>query len=180
MSHIDSAYNDLSPSQSMNCRSIHPDDWAHARKALVRYFASRHARADAEDLAQATLERVLEREDYEFGSSADFLKVCLGFARHVRFENARRERRAPGALDFEAATPSHAAESHHANESRIMLDDVRRVGSAHLNREEWSIVREAAEGSKTAALDAAEANRTRVFLHRARRKLARLTGWRKK
>src|SRR4051812_21356813 len=64
----------------MTCRSMAPDDWERVRESLIFYFLRRHGFSNAEDLAQDTIAALLKRDDYEFESEADFLKVCYGFA----------------------------------------------------------------------------------------------------
>jgi DNA-directed RNA polymerase specialized sigma24 family protein len=149
----------------------------------VRYFASRHGRVEAEDLAQNTLFKVWEREDYQFQNVSDFPKVCLGFARNVSFEGFRSERNSQSTLDFDTAAPAHRAESHRAAESRILLDEVCKTGAARLKPREWGAILGAvsrAESVHSPVRESSESNRDRVFLHRARRKLREITGWRGK
>ena len=163
-------------------RSIPPEAWAHAREAVRRYFVSRQCSMNAEDLAQTTLLKVWEREDYEFTLMEDFLRVCLGFARMVALEHQRLRLREHAPLDFDAPAPAHSADSHRAMDARMQLEDVCRTGEANLKREDWQMICDAAAAGDAVvapAESAAEANRRRVSLHRARRKLGFLTGWRK-
>jgi len=50
----------------INCRSVSPKTWEHARQALVFFFTRRHGLYGAEDLAHETLAAILGREDYRF------------------------------------------------------------------------------------------------------------------
>jgi len=166
-----------------NCRSIPPEGWAHAREALVRFFASRHGCLEAEDLAQQTLLKVWERESYEFQNVSDFPKICLGFARNISFEGFRAMRNTETALDFEVPSPAHAAESPHAAESRLLLEEVCRTGAARLKPREWQAILGSMTRSELvpgSAPESAESNKNRVFLHRARQKLREITGWSRK
>ena len=167
-----------------NSRSISPEAWTHAREALIFYFSRRHGVAQAEDLTQDTLTAVWSREDFEFAHDDDFLRVCLGFARHVSQAGYRQTQRHAGQeLDANQSSPHHHAAGARATESRILLEEVRAIGSGHLRPQEWQLISHAANlgngyiPSAAAALQAADANKFRVYLHRARRKLAGMTGW---
>jgi DNA-directed RNA polymerase specialized sigma24 family protein len=161
-------------------RSISPETWAHVRDALVFYFTRRHGIAHAEDLAQETLAAVLGRDDYEFACEEDFPKVCLAFARRVSWTGYRARQREAGPLDFADATlpPGHHAGAD-AVEARILLDQVQAIAQQSLRDREWHLILEAAglpSHPSAALLRAAEPNRFRVYLFRARRKLAALAG----
>jgi DNA-directed RNA polymerase specialized sigma24 family protein len=152
-----------------NSKSIGPDVWVHARESLIRYFATRHGRGDAEDLAQEVLCRLLDRDDFEF-DPADFLRVCKGFARHVAQEQFRFKSRF---TDFEEdpAVPAHVQGGKREIESRILLEQIFRQGKQGLKSTEWDAIlnaanRELQESPKTAATSG-----ERVFLHRVRAKL---------
>jgi DNA-directed RNA polymerase specialized sigma24 family protein len=161
-----------------------PDAWQQARKALVFYFSRRHGLMNAEDLAQETLSAMLSRDDYEFQSSTEFLQVCYGFARKISQEGIRKTRKhAAEPLDPAAVAPAHYANSMKATEMGILLDEVYKVGKANLSEKEWRLIELAAEsdrGTLAVSLEMGNANNVRVHLHRARRKLAMLTGWREK
>ena len=163
-----------------NSRSISPEAWAHARESLVFYFSRRHARADAEDLAQETLLAVWNREDYEFDKEEDFLRVCYGFARHISEEGYRKAHRHAGApLDDSLAAPQHEWSSAEATEARILLEKVCEIGRSKLLDKDWRMIQQAAEldrASMAKDLNMGDANNVRVRLYRARRKLAKLTG----
>ena len=149
----------------------------------MRFFASRHGCLEAEDLAQQTLLKVWEREDYEFQNVSDFPKICLGFARNISFEGFRATRNTETALDFEAPSSAHTAESAHAAESRLLLEEVCRTGAARLKPREWRAILGSMTRSELApgsARESAESNRNRVFLHRARQKLREITGLHRK
>jgi RNA polymerase sigma factor (sigma-70 family) len=163
-----------------NCRSISPEAWAHARESLIFYFSRRHARADAEDLAQETLLAVWNREDYEFDKEEDFLRVCYGFARHISKEGYREAyRQAAASVDDSMPAPLHEASSARAMEARILLEKVCEIGRSQLHENEWQIIEHAANSDRASMakdLNMGDANNVRVRLHRARKKLAKLTG----
>lgn len=163
-----------------NCRSISPEVWAHARESLVFYFSRRHARSDAEDLAQQTLLAIWSREDYEFDKEEDFLKVCYGFARLISKEGYRESQRHAGdCLESSLPAPSHERNSPRSIEARLLLEKVCAIGESQLSDEEWRMIRQSMDCDRA---DMAQefkmggANNMRVRLHRVRRKLAKLTG----
>jgi DNA-directed RNA polymerase specialized sigma24 family protein len=163
-----------------NCRSISPEAWTHARESLVFYFSRRHARLDAEDLAQDTLLSIWNREDYEFDREEDFLKICYGFARRKLQEGYRESRRHEGSVaDDSLSAPQHSWGSQRAAESRMLLEQVCEIGQTQLRNKEWQIIRQAADSDSDASaqeLSVGVANNMRVRLHRARKKLAKLVG----
>jgi DNA-directed RNA polymerase specialized sigma24 family protein len=167
-----------------NARSMPPEAWEQATKALVFYFSRRHGLMNAEDLTQETLAALLSRDDYEFQSSSEFLQVCYGFARKISQEGIRKARKhAAEPLDPAAVGPEHHASSMKATEMGILLDEVYKVAKANLSQKEWRLIELAADSDRgTLAVDLkmGNANNVRVHLHRARRKLAMLTGWREK
>jgi RNA polymerase sigma factor (sigma-70 family) len=163
-----------------NCRSISPETWAHARECLVFYFSRRHARSDAEDLAQETMLAIWDREDYEFDKEEDFLKVCYGFARHISQQGYREaERNAGSPVEAFLPAPPHASSGQRAMESRMLLDQVCEIGRSQLREKEWQIIQQAAGADRATVaeeLKMGDANNVRVHLHRARKKLAKLAG----
>jgi RNA polymerase sigma factor (sigma-70 family) len=163
-----------------NSHSISPETWAHARQCLIFYFSRRHARSDAEDLAQETLLALWNREDYEFAKDEDFLKVCYGFARRILLEGYREtQRHAATALDPSHPAPQREPGSQRATESSMLLAEVCAVGQSQLTDKEWNLITMAAERNRTTIADELKlggANNVRVRLHRARKKLAKLTG----
>lgn len=163
-----------------NARSIPPAAWQHARAALVFFFSRRHSLENAEDLAQETLATLWAREDYEFQSSEDFLRVCYGFARRILHQGHRETRKhAAGLLDPATAVSDHS-HGMKATEMGILLDEVYKVGQTRLSQKEWKLIELAADSDRTKMaedLNMGDANNVRVQLHRARRKLAQLTGW---
>lgn len=167
----------------LNCRSVSPTTWEHARQALVFYFSRRHGLSTAEDLAHETLVNILSREDYQFEKEEDFLRVCYGFANHV-LQTARREaaKRAENSLVSDVAAAGAETQGLTDAEINVFLDEVLRLGRHQLREIDWQLIQQstALDGDRsTAAVDPAKANSARVKLHRARRKLALLTGWRK-
>jgi DNA-directed RNA polymerase specialized sigma24 family protein len=163
-----------------NSRSISPEAWAHAQESLIFYFSRRHARADAEDLAQETLLAIWNREDYEFDKEEDFLRVCYGFARHISKEGYRETVRHAGVpLDPSLPMPQHEWSGARATESRILLEKVCEIGRSQLHEKDWQIIEQAADidrATMAKEFNMGDANNVRVRLHRARRKLAKLTG----
>lgn len=168
----------------LTCRTIPPAQWEHARRVLVFYFSRRHLRANAEDLAQDTLAALLHRDDFEFEREEDFLRVCHAFARLVIKAGYRREfKHAATELDDHlAAAPERNAFGLSATEMAVFLQEVLKAGKSELSQRDWEIIQRNAvpeDPEKGAAVSEREANRNRVRLHRARKKLAQLTGWTK-
>ncbi len=165
-----------------NCRSISPTAWEHARKALVFYFSRRHGISDAEDLAQDTLAALWSRADYEFEKEEDFLRVCYGFAARILQSGYRKGRkRATEAIDPAAPEPAGTAFNLNPTEIGLMLEDVIRIGTTRMEGKEWDAICAAAErdGPGTGGNTARDQNTFRVRVHRARQKLAQLTGWKR-
>ena len=166
-----------------NCRSISDEGWAQAREALVFYFSRRHGVHEAEDLAQEALAALLTREDYEFEREEDFLRVCYGFARLISQKGYRQSRKHAGD-ELSEATPAGSGEhgSPVNTEMRILLGEVVRLARAALPVNEWQLIHQAAVTDRATLaneLNLGDANNVRVRLHRYRKKLAHLTGWRK-
>jgi DNA-directed RNA polymerase specialized sigma24 family protein len=165
----------------ITCRSIPAATWAHAYDALVFYFSRRHGADRAQDLAQDTLTTVWTREDFEFGQEEDFLKVCYGFAVRISLAGFREARRnATEELNPDLEPPSGGGSGLNAAEMRLMLEEVMRAGEVHLKARDWEAIRQAAVAGRRSVSglgEAADANYFRVRLHRARRKLAKITGW---
>ena len=163
-----------------NCRSISPETWAHARECLVFYFSRRHGRSNAEDLAQETLLSIWNREDYEFESEEDFLKVCYGFARRISKVGYREARHHDGNVaDDSLSAPQHEWGSQRATESRMLLAQVWEIGRSQLLEKEWRIIQQATDSDGAAIAQGPNienGSNARVRLHRARKKLAKLVG----
>jgi hypothetical protein len=123
---------------------------------------------------------VWNREDYQFEREEDFLKVCYGFARHISQQGYREtERHAGEPLDPALATAQHEWSSQRAIESRMLLAQVCEVGRSQLREKDWQIIQQGADSDRATMaeeLKMGDANNVRVRLHRARRKLAKLTG----
>jgi hypothetical protein len=139
--------------------------------------------ANAEDLAQETLAALWGRQDFEFDREDDFLRVCYGFANKISLSGYRTARKYEGeALD--PASPGEAQSSHSVGlnpvEATLLLDQVIRIAKAGLREQDWRLIQKVAveeEGAPTPRIDPIEANRIRVGLFRARKKLKELTGW---
>jgi|GEM_PF-2539295 len=164
-----------------NCRSIQPAAWEHARKALVFYFSRRHGIANAEDLAHETITAVLTRDDYQFASDEDFLRVCYGFASRISQSGHRRTRRdSTESLPDDWLAPQCRHVSLNPAEMTILLGEVISAGETKLSTTDWELVRRAGtidRASLGQELKLGDANNVRVRLFRARKRLARLTGW---
>jgi|HubBroStandDraft_1064217.scaffolds.fasta_scaffold448395_2 hypothetical protein len=164
-----------------NCRSIPPAVWGQAHDALVFYFSRRHGIANAEDLAQETLAAVLSREDFEFAKEGDFLKVCYGFAGRISQAGYRQlQKHAASELDPDFHKPVSRRFCLNPTEMAILLDEVLRTGESRLSEKDWALIKQSIAWDPAPVADPqnlSDANKTRVRLHRARRKLAKLTGW---
>jgi DNA-directed RNA polymerase specialized sigma24 family protein len=161
----------------LNSRSIPADLWVYARKCLVFYFYRRHRPANAEDLAQETLMTIWSREDYLFEKEEDFLKICYGFARHILRQGVRTELKHCGdELSPDVEHPDQNVQGLQGHEVRIFLDEVRQKAEEELMADELALIEDALnrEGHGPPV-----APKFRVTLHRARKRLATLTGWRK-
>jgi len=158
----------------LNCRSIPAEKWVHARKALI-YFFSRRGAPNPEDLAQDTLVTVWSREDYLFEKEDDFLKVCYGFAKKILLEGYRVNRKHAAddsAISIESRV--RGIQGLEGNEASVFLEEVCRRADAELQEEEWAAIQAAVDRDRQ---DQPIEGKERVRLHRARKKLAKLTGW---
>lgn len=166
----------------MNSRDIDAETWERVRQCLVFYFSRRHGLNSAEDLAQETLMTLWKREDYQFEKEEDFLRVCYGFASYVLRQGYRREQVHAGKeLDPKMPAPSSSMNRLRGAEIGVFLEEVRRIGKLELTDSEWQVIEQAATADRTVLLkqlNLKDANSLRVHLHRARKKLAKITGWR--
>lgn len=168
----------------LTCRSIPPAKWEEARQLLVFYFSRRHLHAKAEDLAQDTLVALWNRADYQFAREEDFPRICYAFARHIMMADGRGElKHAAVELDEGlTAAPAPNAFGLSSTEMTVFLREVVKVGLSKLRQGDWQIIQRCTvpDGREASAeMSTAEANKVRVRLHRARKRLARLTGWKK-
>lgn len=157
-----------------NSRSIPPETWVHASKALIYFFRGKGV-LNPEDLAQETLMKVWSREDYEFENQDDFLKVCYGFAKKILLEGYRVSRK-HAAEESGCAVESRlkGIQGLEGNEVRVFLEEVCLRADAELQEEEWAAIQAAIDrDSQGHPVEGKE----RVRLYRARKKLAKLTGW---
>lgn len=160
----------------LNCRSIPTELWIQARMLLVSYF-SRRGMANAEDLAHDTLTAVWSRENFEFEKEEDFLKICYGFARNIYLDGCRKVRNYSSyELDNVMESPVHRVNGLEGNEITIFLEEVHKRAEVELAANEWALIAEAVTSDSTARHGLGS---DRMRLHRARKKLAKLTGWRK-
>jgi DNA-directed RNA polymerase specialized sigma24 family protein len=166
----------------MNCRSIPHETWEHVRRSLFFYFSRRRLRNDADDLTQETLYAVWNRHDYEFEKEEDFPRICHAFARLILKSRLRAQTRLPAAeLDPSMAEPQADIAGMNSSEMAVYLDQVRQMGRSRLNDREWRLIEDAMEAdgaSAAASQDPRKGGNLRVYLHRARKKLARISGWR--
>lgn len=161
----------------LNSRSISPELWVYARKCLVYYFTHRHSASNAEDLAQDTLMAVWSREDYLFDKEEDFLKVCYGFARNIHQQGIRvNQKHAADELTPDVERPSPTVQGMQHQEAQVFLDEVREQAEAELVADELALI---VEAMKRDGHDPPLSSKLRVKLHRARKKLEKITGWRK-
>lgn len=167
----------------MNCRSISPETWEHVRQCLIFYFSRRHGVTEAEDLTHETLLALWHREDFEFEREEDFPRVCYAFAGRVSKAGYRAtQKHAYTELDPELAMPDRAAGGLKEAELGIYVSEVLHLAQSRLGERDRALLEqsmEPAERSENGGLTAGEASNMRVYLHRARKKLARITGWRK-
>jgi DNA-directed RNA polymerase specialized sigma24 family protein len=162
-------------------RDIDQETWKHARQCLVYYF-SRRGLADAEDLANDTLLALWVRSDYVFEREEDFLRVCYGFADNVRRQGFRQAQKDFLSLSDEQIVPAPGGSLSglRGAEIPVFLREVQTAAEDRLRENEREYIDAVAADELTdapTARDYAAANRFRVGLHRARRKLSKLTGW---
>jgi hypothetical protein len=164
-----------------NCRSIPPAVWEHARQALITFFSRRHQFANAEDLAQETLAVLWSRQDFEFDKEEEFLRVCYGFAGKISLAGYRTARKHDAEqLDTASRPTSGFNVGLNPVEASLLLDEVVRIAKAELRDQDWKLIENAALEERDGPArrpDPMQANRARVGLFRARRKLKELTGW---
>ncbi len=167
----------------LNCRSIPQAAWEHAREALVFYFSRRHGIANAEDLAQDTLTALLSRPDYEFEKEEDFLRVCYGFAGRILQSGFRQTRKhSSSELDLNMPEPNRQDYGLNSMEIELLLDEIIQIGETQLKQKDWETIRLGTVGEDEDNPDddrnsPGYANRFRVRLFRARKRLAQLAGW---
>lgn len=158
----------------LNSRSIPHASWVHASKVLI-YFFSRRGASNPEDLAQETLMTVWSRENYQFEKEGDFLKVCCGFAKKILLEGYRVSRKHAAEDSAPAVkSPVKGIQGLEGNEVSVFLEQVCRRGDAELEEEEWAAIQAAVDRDSQ---DQPIEGKQRVRLYRARKKLAKLTGW---
>jgi DNA-directed RNA polymerase specialized sigma24 family protein len=163
-----------------NWRSIPTEAWKQVFDVLVFYFSRRGLRQDAEDLAQKTLLAVLGREDFTFDDPSDFQKVCYGFANKILLAHLRQSRNTGIELDPSTPARHHDLGGLKHTDLEIFLKEVFALGEEELRDKDWELIQNAAEAILSHSpnnFPPAEANRIRVALHRARKKLGRLTGF---
>jgi hypothetical protein len=160
----------------ITCRSIPDATWEQARKALIFFFTRRHGRNHAEDLAHDTLAAFWGRDDFEFEAEADFLRVCRAFAANVLKATQRKDyKQRTVELDLELHHSTGNAFGLNPTEMLVLLRETYEAKSRLSMRDRQSI-QDIAEGVPTHP-DPEQANRDRVRLHRARKRLERLLNW---
>jgi hypothetical protein len=161
----------------LNCRSIPDSVWAHARQALLSYFAWRGV-SNAEDFAQDTLAAFWANDSYEFEREEDFLRICYAFARRSLMAGRRKEQK-HSAEELDPGLPAPAGNTLGLNpaELAIFLKETVEAAQSAWSKPDWKAMANGAREEECMPADAAGANRRRVRRHRARRRLAQLTGW---
>jgi len=168
----------------MTCRSIQDKaQWDLAYEVLLSYFSWRHGFSNAADLAHDTIAALLA-SDFEFEKPEDFPKVYRAFARIISMATFREAaRRTPQQIDTETmAAPSRDAFGLNPTEMKIYAEEVIRTGRSELRTIEWKAIEQSIALDRSIVgdnLGLGNANNARVFLYRARRKLMKLTGWKK-
>jgi DNA-directed RNA polymerase specialized sigma24 family protein len=158
----------------LNSHSISGELWVYAHKCLVFYFTRRRCQ-NAEDLAQETLMTVWQREDFRFEKEEDFLKVCYGFARHILQQGYRDVRKhAADELTPDIERPSPKVQGLQRQELQVFLGQVRSLAETDLLADELALIMEA---MKRDGHGPPFSSQLRVKLHRARKKLRKITGW---
>jgi len=126
-------------------------------------------------MAQETLMAVWSREDYQFENEDDFLKVCYGFARNILRDGYRVDRKhAAEELDDSVESPVQGIQGLEGSEMSVFLEEVCRRADAELQEEEREAIQAAIDRDSQ---DHPVEGKRRVRLYRARKKLAKLTGW---
>jgi DNA-directed RNA polymerase specialized sigma24 family protein len=161
----------------MNSHSIPEKLWAQAREKLIFYFAHHYSAQNAEDLAHATLLALWKRTDFEFEKEEDFFRVCYGFAKNILLEQFRNDKH-PQFMELGPEMEENLPDrkSIHVAETATFLGEVMRNGSRFLDSDEWDLLKSVAERDRG---DAPIPVNLRVQAHRIRKKLAKLTGWKK-
>ncbi len=155
-------------------RSIPSEAWVQARQALVFYFSRRHGLESAEDLAQETLAALWSRDDFEFAHEKDFLRVCYAFAQRVSKVGWRRQSR-DTTVELNEEVGAKTARSNQA-EMAVYLREVLDALRSEMSSRDRQLIVDGAAGT-IGHSGPEEANRMRVGLCRARKRLAKLTGW---
>jgi hypothetical protein len=115
------------------------------------------------------------REDYQFEKEEHFLRVCYGFAKNILREGYRTNRKHAVEAPIDSVESSvRGIQGLEGDEARIFLEEVCRRADAELEEEEWAAIQAAVDRDSE---DQPVEGKQRVRLHRARKKLAKLTGW---
>jgi DNA-directed RNA polymerase specialized sigma24 family protein len=160
-----------------NSRSISTELWAQAHKSLIFFFSRRLGSQNAEDLAQDTLMALWAREDFEFAKEEDFLRVCYGFAKNTlnqAYRDAKNCERVELDADMEikiSSTPGLKSA-----DAIVFLREVREIAQKMLDAEDRELLETIANRDDD---DAPIAGKTRTQVHRIRKRLAKITGWKK-
>jgi len=161
-----------------NSRSIPTELWAQARERLIFFFSRRLGLQNAEDLAHNTLLAIWTRKDFEFAQEEDFFRVVHGFARKILQEGYRNDIRNEGMLELDPdlETEVFGVRGLRGAEASTFLEEVRRHGQEKLKTEEWALIEAAANRDED---DQPVTGQIRTKVHRIRKKLAEITGWKK-
>ena len=84
-------------------------------------------------------------------------------------------------MDFAIAAPNVETQGLKGAELNVYLNELFQLGKDQLRDVDWQLIQQSIvlDGDSAASADPASANNARVKLHRARKKLAMLVGWRK-
>lgn len=117
---------------------------------------------------------VWRRENYEFEKEEDFLKVCFGFARHIQHAKHRDQAKRAGNELHDPLEPAiRGVRRLEQTEMTLLLEEIRSIAKTELSADELAVITASVNGDASIVL-----GRDRVTLYRARKKLAKLTGWR--
>jgi hypothetical protein len=161
----------------LNSHSIPSELWAQARERLIFFFSRRLGLQNAEDLAHNTLLAIWVRNDFEFIEEEDFFKVCYGFARNILLEGYRDMKNQESVeLHPEMKQKILGVQGLQGSEAAAFLREVIKCGEELFDTEEWALIEAATNRD---ANDAPISSQHRTKMHRIRKKLAELTGWRR-
>lgn len=120
---------------------------------------------------------VWQREDFRFEKEEDFLRVCYGFARHILQQGYRDgQKHVADELPPDIERPAPKVQGLQRQELQVFLDQIRTLAEADLLDDELALI---VEVMKRDGHDPPLSSKLRVKLYRVRKKLEKITGWRK-